>query len=841
MASDSDDMDDELSDGNLGRDSDEDDSEMSTDQLSIDISGDLFGDYEDYNAQELGMDAPEDLLSESDEEEIDNDAMNADEEARCEPECQPNNDLLGDQSQLDSESQSGASGVAQQREEAEESHKNKPFITSYPGQAGVIISSHNENGNDTYGGNLGPSSTTFSELIKIEGVAECLGLTFKTTSELNKIIDNKLPGRPHFVWHEVLVGSEVCDVYFRDVMACVRALFGDSNFAPYLVFAPEKHHTDGGRGVGMYHDMYTGRWWWKTQAALEQHAPGATIIPIIISTDKTQLTLFRNKSAYPVYLSIGNIPKEIRRKPSSRAYVLLGYLPTTRLENKILKPLEKYGEQGMGMTTAYGNQYRAHPLFATFIGDYPEQVLTACVYNMDCPDCPVKNTELGTYNNEISSSVRDIDAILTVLESFDTNTEAFLQTCKEARIKPVIDPFWKNLPFVNIYQSITPDILHQLYQGIIKHLISWVIKAFGVAEIDARCCRLPPNHNIHIFTKGISSLTHVTGQEHHQMAQILMGLIVNIPLPGGLSSARLVRSVRAILDFLYISQYPLHTDETLQILEDSLNRFHENKQIFIKLFDAYKATNHKDEFPQMTVWLERKEKIYRHEQYILWCKAGRPQPEQKDCKYGAIYFREAFAQFISLERNPNLRYNADVEHAIWGVLMPLQNFHVWHHIKFLQKDPFTGVIYTADSIHVCLEWNNGRHEVPGRFDTALIEEIEQNAEITGIAGKVGRIRVIFSISPHIKNIIFRDPENAPQHMAYVEWYNSNNLMYKISKLQDQNEDPSTCEIIPVQNIQCSIHLFPRFGHYAPAEWSSSNVLDQCTSFFVNNFTDKHLY
>ncbi|KAJ7348674.1 hypothetical protein DFH08DRAFT_698238, partial [Mycena albidolilacea] len=55
--------------------------------------------------------------------------------------------------------------------------------------------------------------------------------------------------------------------------------------------------------------------------------PGASIIPIIISSDKTQLTVFGNKTAYPVYMTIVNIPKEICRKPSRRAYVLLGYLP----------------------------------------------------------------------------------------------------------------------------------------------------------------------------------------------------------------------------------------------------------------------------------------------------------------------------------------------------------------------------------------------------------------------------------------------------------------------------------------------------------------------------------
>ena len=44
---------------------------------------------------------------------------------------------------------------------------------------------------------------------------------------------------------------------------------------------------------------------------------GATLSPVIISTDKTQLTQFSgNKSAYPVYLTLGNIPRSIRRKPS---------------------------------------------------------------------------------------------------------------------------------------------------------------------------------------------------------------------------------------------------------------------------------------------------------------------------------------------------------------------------------------------------------------------------------------------------------------------------------------------------------------------------------------------
>jgi len=34
--------------------------------------------------------------------------------------------------------------------------------------------------------------------------------------------------------------------------------------------------------------------------------------------------------------------------------------------------------------------------------------------------------------------------------------------------------------------------------------------------------------------------------------------------------------------------------------------------------DAYRATNHRDEHAQMIIWLERKEKIFRHQSYLEW-------------------------------------------------------------------------------------------------------------------------------------------------------------------------------------------------------------------------------
>ncbi|KAG1896128.1 uncharacterized protein F5891DRAFT_1193360 [Suillus fuscotomentosus] len=180
----------------------------------------------------------------------------------------------------------------------------------------------------------GVSSTAFSDLLAIEGVSECLSLSFKNAKELNALVDHELlSSHPKFKREQIVVAGEAFDVYYHDVIECVRSLYGDPDFAKYLAFAPEWHYSDKDKTVRLFHDMHTGKWWWDTQKKLDQHSPGGTIIPIIISSDKTQVTLFRNKSVYPVYLTIGNIPKEIRCKPSRGAHILLAYLPCTQLEH----------------------------------------------------------------------------------------------------------------------------------------------------------------------------------------------------------------------------------------------------------------------------------------------------------------------------------------------------------------------------------------------------------------------------------------------------------------------------------------------------------------------------
>jgi len=275
---------------------------------------------------------------------------------------------------------------------------------------------------------------------------------------------------------------------------------------------------------------------------------------------------------YPVYVTIGNVLKDIRQKPSCRAQILVAYIPTSKLEGLgktarrraqanlfhsclqlVLGPVALYGKTGVAMVGGDGVWHRCHPIFACFVGDYPEQTLATCTYYGRCPKCLASPDQLGECG---PFPPWDHHKATETYSLADEGVRQFHAACREAGLKPVFHPFWETFPLVDIYLSITPDILHQLLQGVMKHLISWVtsLSAFGPTEIDARCQSIPPNHHITLFSKGITMLSRVLGKEHKGICRILIGLVINLPLPHGQAPTRVLRAVRALLDFLYLAQ-----------------------------------------------------------------------------------------------------------------------------------------------------------------------------------------------------------------------------------------------------------------------------------------------
>ncbi len=344
----------------------------------------------------------------------------------------------------------------------------------------------------------------------------------------------------------------------------------------------------------------------------------------------------------------------------------------------------------------------------------------------------------------------------------------FHTACRQAGLKPIFHLFWESMLLTNIYVSITPDILHQGLQGVVKYLIEWITSAFGHRVIDMCCQSLPPNHHIRTFPHGLSLLSRVSGKEHKDMCQILLALILDMHLPGGLSSSHLVQSVRVLLDFLYLAQLPSQSTDTLCQMNECLSQFHDNKSIFVDLGirddfdipkfhslthyctsitlfgsmdnynteqserlhidmakDAYCTTNCKDEYPQMTTWLERCDKVHQQEEDLTrWqprnaCQGqlskpiGAPKPQPRRlcmalnlsikaasfdvlaCRYGADLFQDTLADYIVHINYPNASTTA-LRKLAEDTLLPFRSVPVFNKIKFI-SDATSDMI---DSIHV---------------------------------------------------------------------------------------------------------------------------------------------
>ncbi|KAJ7170283.1 hypothetical protein C8R43DRAFT_875907, partial [Mycena crocata] len=292
---------------------------------------------------------------------------------------------------------------------------------------------------------------------------------------------------------------------------------------------------------------------------------------------------------------------------------------------------------------------------------------------------------------------------------------------------------------------------------------------------------------------------------------------------------------------------------------------------------SYRSTNFKDEFPQMTLWLERKEKIFRHEKYIQWRLDGSPAPPtveplppgivyERRLKmtkhpthkavrintlvndYGAVLFRDALARFI-VQFNDSSLSQPQIEAQSASLSLHFNRVPVFHRIKYITEDPYTAggpQDSVIDSIHVQPRKSlpSGK-ELPGRVDTALVND--GSGGLTGVAGyRVAQVRVVFSLNAKHTKGLFPPDRPPPRHLAYVEWFSPftsepepHHLMYKIRRsIKDGDRIAS---IVPIANLRRSVHLLPKFGPVAPPEWTSTNVLDQCSTFFVNSFSDRHIY
>ena len=111
---------------------------------------------------------------------------------------------------------------------------------------------------------------------------------------------------------------------------------------------------------------------------------------------------------------------------------------------------------------------------------------------------------------------------------------------------------------------------------------------------------------------------------------------------------------------------------------------------------------------------------------------------------------------------------------------------------------------------------------------------------------VVQVQVIFQLPKLALSSIFLSSHLAPPtNLAYVKWFSllstphESHGMYQVSR--SYHNGCRLASIIPLTEVCWSVQLFPIFGPVMPQNWQSPTVLDECQSFHINPFLDRHMY
>ncbi|KAJ7790990.1 hypothetical protein B0H14DRAFT_3115481 [Mycena olivaceomarginata] len=309
------------------------------------------------------------------------------------------------------------------------------------------------------------------------------------------------------------------------------------------------------------------------------------------------------------------------------------------------------------------------------------------------------------------------------------------------------------------------------------------------AELDAQIRSLPPSFGIRHFNKGISSLK--------AMARILLGCLVGrLPVKG-------IRAV-ALFWILFISpNIPLTTTAPWPVSATPSRVWHENHDFFItatvredfnipkfhsllhyvdsiqyfgttdnyntEMFErlhidfaknGWRASNRRDEFPQIITWLGRQEKISLFAAYQEWLESTRRLPQPPVA--------------IRLAKRPQ------------SPRLPLGQIKLRHHTNsFIHT--LKDFLNNLDPIATRMPANRLRDAVLPFTNLDVYHNFKFEPCTLDPGTRAGRVKVLFQL-PQKFDDNTPVPTNWPTScLAYVEWYSSfslrhddNHTMYSVS-------------------------------------------------------------
>lgn len=303
-----------------------------------------------------------------------------------------------------------------------------------------------------------------------------------------------------------------------------------------------------------------------------------------------------NRSAHPLLISLANIFMDFRNKASNHLFLLLALLPIPRythptkklrgvLESRlfhycldiVLAPLKKAAEIGIMMSDPLGCLRFCFTPLAAYIVDTPESALISGVAGKTSS---VTMAYYKQFGDDFRHEPRTSSTTLAQLQAAESASHPwdlvrYVAEAMKFRLNGVHRPFWRDYPLSDPSVFLTSEPLHHWHRQFWDHDVKWCINALGNAEIDFRFSVLHQHTAYRHFKEGISSLKQVTGRDQRDIQRYIVAVSADA-LP-----SKFMIAIRSIMDFRYFAQSPLIDERTCSLIENSLLRFHDNKQAIL--------------------------------------------------------------------------------------------------------------------------------------------------------------------------------------------------------------------------------------------------------------------
>ncbi|KAG2135864.1 uncharacterized protein EDB93DRAFT_1242442 [Suillus bovinus] len=345
----------------------------------------------------------------------------------------------------------------------------------------------------------------------------------------------------------------------RDLYEMIDDLsFGDVRWQCFMV-AYDEYSTENDQY--QWKNFMSGNWAWDQadEIAKDPNMLSSTFIPIILGSDKTTVSVgMGNNEYYPLYASIGNIHNNLIYRHNTFIHSALMPACTATKEHADKPTFQNFFIYGLG----------------PYITDYEEQVLLTCIVRGRCPK----------YVSIILCMAPCADPDQDLLCCCYEYMEALIEEgplgdlWNEAGIVPELVPFTNDFLQADIYQMISPDILHQLIKDTFKdHLVKWVKKY--LRNVHLRIATVTPFLGLQQFPQG-HSFKQWTGNDSKAPMKNLLIQYVYLPAIEGHVHTNIVRTFLALLEFCYLICHNIITDDVLVEIEDALSCFHHYRKIF---------------------------------------------------------------------------------------------------------------------------------------------------------------------------------------------------------------------------------------------------------------------